>query len=538
MHKQIVISLLFLSVLFVPSISMAAVNMQPYWVFENTSDPTGINWIPRAISLGNYGSEVFSAVGTDNHRSRIFSSYDQNSVPMPVQQTTHTGFSSGEKSDSSLYNNIHASFRYKRPDATSDMRPRLEKYSGEDGLIWSYDFPFTVLSASSLASGVGVSTDGEFVAGWAWNPQVNDLQVVRFVGNSGIPVLNQIIPVSGNVKGIRISEDARLLYVDSGSYTKVVDLETGQIIYSKTNFDQSAYGHAISGDGKVIARETNSDKIEAFKWNSQTETYDLFFTYTLSSVGVNDCNNGLELSKDGSFLVASCLNTNNNLTVKILGFDLGNGGVKVLEDTTTGVGQYPNGVSDISISKDKSVFAVGLWGDELFQSPVLRVYIKNSNNWSLYGTYNHNNTLGSANKVEINAKNGVGTIMLASKGTHANAFGSGGSIKLFHLGDSLNLIGTPYTNQTSTFEFEAPAGAIMLSTGLAPVPTLIPSAGWLHLDPTNLIILPPSSANGQGIVEIPYNFTQSPGTQLYAQHIIFTSNGRRLPDQFIKVPVY
>lgn len=524
---------LFLVTFVLPNVVFGAIEMEPVWVYS------GNNWIPEAVSLGNHSSEVFSNLGLADNKNILFSVYDKYSPPNALWETSQDGYSFDEMTDVAKNTNSYAIIRFTSPNPTGYKDVVINKYT-DNGEEWEYTFPFQRLDGNNYDHGIAVSDDGNKVTSWVLDPN-GDLVIVSFVGNSNNPVIYESISTGGEPKGVYASSDGSRLLIVRNSKTFVMDLQTGNIIHQHTNWVFADGGQAFSEDGKVFAQNfTVPGLIRVYRWSEQNQIYVQIFEEYVDNSGSFWCSDGLGLSEDGNTLVTACSNGHNQLDIKINVYDLtNNNGTLLFSDFIQGGGQYDNKVTEVRVSRDGSAFAVGSWGDENFQSPVLRVYTKGTNGWSLYGTYNHNNTLGSAQEVEINAKDGVGVVVLGSKTYHNNQFETGGTIKLFNIGNGITLKGIPTQNQISDFNFRANAGSVIISNRLAGTPTYIPGIGRLYLDPSaNMVILPPEVANSRGIVDIDYNFTQSPGTEIYAQALMFgTGNSRSFSSNYLKMTV-
>lgn len=528
MKFKVVSIILVLMVFIAPNFVFGAIEMEPVWVFSSQGDLEANSWVPESISLGNHSSEIFSTLGTSPNPNRVFSVHDDITPPNALWSIFQDGNSFGKKSGAAQNTDSYATMRFESPQLSGYKDIVINKYTnGEED--FEYTFPFQRYEWGNYDHGVAVSDDGDKVTGWAWNPSETDTVIVTFDGNSNNPVLYKSLHTGGEPRFVGTSSDGGLLYLVSTLKTFVIDLESGNIIYQHTNWSSVSVGGDFSADGKVFAQEVGTGVIRAHRWNDQTQTYTQIFEEQIVSGTPFYCWDGRALSADGNILAVACYNTNNLLDIEIRIFDLtNNSGNLLLSDSVQGGGQYNNLPTYVSVSRDGTVVAIGTSGDEDFESPILRVYTKGTNGWSLYGTYNHDDSLGSAQTVEVNAIDGVGTVMLGSKATHDNIFASGGTIKVFNIGNGLTLKGTPIQNQTSNFNFRANAGSVIISEGLATTPVYIPGVGYFYLDSgANMTVLPPESADSRGVVDVEYGFSQNPGTELYAQALMFGSNGSR-----------
>lgn len=523
--KLHITSFVFVFVFSITSSAHASINLDPVWTHLETGTE---NWIAENISLGNYGNEAFTSLGVGIGYDRIFSAYDEN-TPTPVMEHNPTPLISNlEKAvDSGNESNVHASIQYVQTSSGSfTYKPKIKKFNSTGGLLWSWDFPFQPSSATT-ARGIGVSDNGNTIVGWAKNPSNGNLGVAKFQGSSGVPVSFNEYNTLGTILASKLSSDGRFLSVASQLKNIVVNLETNQVVFEKLSV-QAFLDVAISGDGQVIAYSLIDQKIYVYKWNGSSYVLSL----TLNSPNSHHCRK-IDISQDGSLMVLGCANSTSEI-LNIVGVDLNLGGSIVLNDISQGSGQYSNLPTEIAISKDATTFAVSTWGDENEQAPDLLVYTKGRNGWERSAEFTHE---GSIMAMEMYAKNGVGIISTASKLIHANEWGGGGRVDLFEIGDGLTLHDVPHQNQTSTFEFEAQAGTVLLSTSLASEPIFMSGVGNLYLNPQGLIALPPGTANAQGIVEISHSFNYPPGTVLYAQAVKLSPR-REFLDHFLKVVVY
>lgn len=490
----------------------------------------GESWIGKVVSIGDDGTQVFSALGVSNSRARLFSTSDAN-PPTPIWEHVQPAYSWQHAVDSAEHAGVHAYLHYEAPSMQGPNQPVVRKHSALQGAPdWTWSFPFTV---STPTGGVGLSQDGSIVVGWVFQPSSGQLMVAGFGDDSGLPAHYGPVSVLGEPKAVRLSGDGSVLYVASVARTTIVDPLTGTVLYQKTNWEGVTSGHAISADGSVFAQVLPPNRVRVHERSGSG--YVQTFAYELE--GPNLCNQ-IGLSADGSLLACAFDFYDSWLEVRIQAFDLAREGQPmVVDDRTVGEGIYSNVASALAVAADGSAFVVGLWGDELGAAPELRAYRRQGQAWRLASTHD---LPGSVNAVDISA-DGL-RFAAASKAIHANQMGGGGRIDLYEVGNpDVTVRGLPASGSTVRYRHQTEPlarGRILWSFGLGAEPLPLPGAGMLYLDRNDLHLLQTGTADNRGVIETQHTLPSDPnmiGRSIYVQGLRVDT--RRLSETWAKVTV-
>lgn len=382
----------------------------------------GLAWIGNAVSLGNYGSEVFTEYDLNNEAAELFSVYDTNPPTAIWSDSSPLGTDDHHVASAEATNTkvaIHT-FNANSPAAYAVLSKYTTLSPTPD---WTYTFSF-VPSGTNCA----ISRDGQTIVAAVGNGATGNVDVAVFSPASNVPTSYTSVPLGSNygIRGFDLSADGSTLYFASaGNPTAFVfDVATASVVFS-TNIGASFDSHAISGDGSVFAfGNFNTMSV----WQKSGTTYTNTYTRVLS--GANYCAL-IDISDDSSTIAYGFTFYDHYATVQIEALDVASHSVTMTDVATSTNASLQNIVSGMSISADGQRFAVGLWGDGSGPLAEARYYARNQN--APLGTVN---LPGSVFGIAISAD---GQRMVSgSKAVHANTFGNGGSIDLF--GES-----TPFT---------------------------------------------------------------------------------------------
>jgi hypothetical protein len=379
----------------------------------------GLAWIGNAVSIGNFGSEVFAEYELNNEAAQLFSCYDTN--PPAAIWTDNSPLGSNDHHVASAESTITKIALH----TTGSGSIVLNKYTTHSSTPdWTYTFPFTTTGGGTNCA---ISRDGQTIVAVASNPG-GTADIAVFSPSSNVPSSYTPIAIgAGNaVRGFDLSADGSTLYFSSAATPTayVFDIATHAVVFF-TSIGASFDSHAISGDGSVFAFGN---------FNAMTVYHKVggayVYAFTRPLGGATYCAQ-IDISDDGSTIAYGWYFYSPGLVDQVEAIDVPSQTV-IMTDVITGAGGYQNLLSAVSISADGRRFAVGLWGDQNGQAAEMRLYARNQN--APLGTVN---LPGSVFGIQISAD---GQRMVAgSKAVHANVFGNGGRIDLY--GDA-----TPFTS--------------------------------------------------------------------------------------------
>lgn len=389
-----------------------------------TYPDSGLAWIPEAVSLGNYGSEVCAEYGLNSQSAQLFSSFDA-SPPTPLW-TTLLPTATDHHVASANATNTHVSlctFNQATPSSTTVLR----KHTTSGTPDWTYTFAFPNINGGT---NVGISRDGQTIVAAVSKLNAGTVDIAVFSPASNVPLSYTTFNLGSapnQIRGFDLSADGSTLYFSaSGNPVNayIFDIATQAVVFN-TTIGSSFDSHAISGDGSVFAYGNfNTMKV----WEKVAGVYTNLYTRTVA--GQNYCS-AIDISDDSQTVAYGFYFYNPGLTDVIEALDVPSHTV-IMTNTVTATGILQNLLYEISISADGQRFAAGLWGDGLGPVAEARLYKRNQNAPV--------STLALPGSVFAIAISADGQRMAAgSKSTHANQQANGGQIDLF--GDN-----TPFTN--------------------------------------------------------------------------------------------
>lgn len=394
------------------------------WEFDEPSSS-----VPRAVSLGNNGTLVFSAMdGTFSSRARLLSSFDVDPASS-VWESTYGGEARNLRVDSSALSNRHALLQM--VPSGSNFRAMVRTFETTSSTpLWQWQS--TVSTFLNDTNGIHVSPDGGRVVAAMYNPMLGKTRVVSFDGATGAVLVDTEFTTLGGFRYSELSEDSRTLYLGYSNRSYIVDLASGGSSLSITTWVAALFGHALSSDGTRFV-VGNLNMVRVFDRNSSggyTAAFDLTLTGGLDAV----CSK-LAISADNRILTAGFVLTNNR-DVRLVDWDL-NSGAKLMDRTFVGTGTLTNDVSGLAISDDGSRIAVGTWGDQGGQIPHLMLF--ETGNALPYAEFT---LTGSVMGLALSGDGDW--VAVARKSTHANTAAGGGSLELFSAEASdVEVLGAP-----------------------------------------------------------------------------------------------
>lgn len=490
------------------------------------------SWVPRVVTVGDQGSNVFTNLDGWGGAPRMFSSNDQN-PPTPVWTGSGPYMSSSARVDSAKDAGVYVEMHFAQSSSTAPKTPVLSKYSSSASAPqWTYTFPFTLNSGSN---GVHVSRDGRTIVGWVFDWSTQKTNVAVFDSTSSQPRSYTAVETAGEPRAAVLSSDGNTLLVVAQLRTVVFDARAGTTAYTGTNWGGIGPGHALSGDGSVFAKSLPDRRVEV--WRRQGTSFTLDFTHEAPSL--HQCGR-MAISNDGSKLAMAFSSLENFLTVRVRVVDLANAQhALLLDDVVTGAGGYHNVASDVVLSGDGSHLGVGLTGDQAGQAPEVLAY---SLGGSTYERVLTHDLPGSVNDLDISADGR--RLAVASKATHNIVGIGGGRIDLFDLQaptlpqSDLTLTGIPHAGGTvSVTHYITPGTPALLlrAPAAAAAPQIFPGVGTLYLQRATMQAVHSGVSSGNGTLASVVNVPATPGTTYYFQG--FSTLPRRLSTDWVQMTV-
>lgn len=462
-------------------------------------------WIARAVSLGNYGTQVFSRVDGYTAFSRLLSSYDLGSPsPSAVWQNNGPYYSLVQGVDSAETADTHAALYLYRQTATDPLRPIVVKHNSQSSSpLWSVVFPG---NNYSQAGGIHVSRDGARIAAWAFDPIAYRTRLLIF-GASATPLVSVDLNTYGEPISSSLSADGRRLLLVSPLVCQVIDVQTGAVLGQTISMEStSEHGFDMTGDGECFARGMAAHRVDLFR--HQGNDYVPWFS---QDVGAGFGLNQVAVSANGSTMtMASQAST--GLGVRLQCVDLldPQHSVTTIDDLVGG-GIYSLWATGLKISDDGRTIALITSGDQLGTAPEIVAYRRlASGAWSRLLS---RDLPGSAMSIDLSADGN--RLVVGSKATHLNVFGNGGQIDLLDLAPThdLELGGVPHFGGAVSFDFDAHAAGvpakILVSRTLGNHPVVFTGLGTLYLSRFELRTAASGFAGADGHFHA--SVTMSPG---------------------------
>jgi len=530
-------------------VAATPVELEPVW---NLEDEHPNAWPSISSAISDYGNYVFTANGLTSVYAELYSTLPQNPVT-PLSHDEPAGEQSWKHSfDCSQKSDVCAWLSLEEINSVyTDLRPTLRVYSGDfSSPDWTYELPI-VLHSLDMGD-VRVSSDGETIVVWPYNPSISSIEVFVFnrLSNQLIhQIPTQYITGSQHWNG-DMSEDGKYLYISSSSSSiiYIMDLESGEVLDVIYYF--GGFGNSIttSGDGSVFALintnqfSSNIDfTADVYRLDQNQGTHQDWFTYDPLQYLIDK----IKISKDGSILVLGLRDavgdTFGDFYVEII--DLEDPSHPVIFDQTFHREEWVNeysGVMDIEISEDGKLIAVGgLGGGSL---PELVVFQKDeAANTFEQVAYSH--LPGSIVSMDLGANN---KLSVSGRDMYYEEPWARGAYMIYDLCEipevcsDLSFTGTPSIGETITINIPTDPnrrGMLINSQDLAATPRVYPSIdGELYLEASTAELSPLGTADSSGVLSFDYQIPDDSslmGEEIYFQVIFF--NGRKLTDDYLGV---
>lgn len=501
----------------------------PSWTYTSGAEA----WLPRQVSLGNRGTQVFAKLGAFQAPARLLAATAQEPVS-PVWQNTDPATTyfryTAAAADADVFVSAHD---VNAPGSTTQRNVLVQCYtSASSAPVWTYTFP--ALTNGHDDFNVHVTRDGQRIVALFQNTSTASTEIKVFQPTSSTPIASHSINLTGAFRHFDFSADGQKLLIGSQMRVVIVDLATGAIPLNTLIFDTLYDGFAISGDGSAYAYGIYGG-YRVFRRNASG-----VYEQRLLRLDPNQVCNRIDISADGSTLVAASNDAQTLRTVKLETLDLPASlqqGQPVVLSTSfvTSTGSYTNTIEDLALSRDGRTLAVGVSGDAGGPTPEVSIYEDHADQPS--------RTLqlpGSVFDFELTPDGRH--LVVGSKLQHHNVFSGGGRIDMLELGaGDLVLRGTPRLGATVQLEIEAPAAAltfVLSSTSIAETPTVFPQMGSLYLPRTNVTITPGGAADATGIARVDIAIPNDPtlvGRDVFYQG--FRTSPRRLTRDWVQMTI-
>lgn len=497
--------------------------LEPDWSFESDG-----SWLPKVVSVGNDGTQVFTEIGSFSTQRLLFSGSDQQ-PPTPVWQDAGTVLHLNQAVDSSERSDVHVVLHQEQAPGGTFRRAVVEKYTSASGdPDWEYVFPVDIYNHPYTS--VRVSGDGTRIVAVVHDTQQNRAIVTVLTASGPVPERTFLVDTFGPFKALELSDDGTTLALHSGTRLSICDLDLGQVLFQQFYFGALYLGALdVSADGDRVATSGGS---KVFVYERNSTSYNQVHVIDL---GATSFNFDLELSADGDRLAYGKNDSQHPSDAKVFLEDLSTGQLLV-SYTQTGVGGLSNTVGEIELSPSGETLAAGLYGDGNGTQPEVLVFEAGSNApvawFDAPGTVLALELSHDGSKLAVGAREG-----------HNSVFGGGGGYYFLDTcSEDLSLTGVPSVGDTVRFGHQAPPGTptrLLYSSSLAAEPRVFGSAGTLYLNENSLSFMPGVSiAGGNGVSTTLYSIPNSSaliGTTLYFQG--FGLRPRDLTEDYVKMTI-
>ena len=463
----------------------------------------GLNWMPEHVSIGNYGTAVFSHTSLDNTRALLLSRHDT-SPPTPIWELV-TNPDQGVASASAARANCHIAMTRAATAIPGKDTYRLKKYSAQ-GHDWTYEFPYTT-DGRCVAD---ISSDGRTIITVLANPLTGWNQLTVFSPQSNVPV-SKFQLASGTLWTSALSGDGSILALGIGADAYVVDVASGAALFRFHNGAEYAdMGMALSMDGRVfVTARDSAAKAVVYEWDGATYKE----VYTQSWPGAGKAH-AVAISEDAetvAFAFAGASNPSHEVglfivdlpTKTLLASD-------VISGTNRLIDYRPKGVD---VSAGGRVIALAMSGDP--RTEKVRFYRRESG-IPVAGFTAQGQPFG----VDLEPWG-----MWAAVGFDS-AIKAPCNVCLFRIGiPDLALRGRPCIGTTPMLEVTGQPGQLawaIVSPGVRKVPAPIPMVGTLIVQLFGSYMLSAQLVPPEGIASLPFAIQMDPaliGTTLWVQGV-------------------
>ena len=464
-------------------------------------------WVPRSVTISGRDTLVWGAGSVSNPRLMAFPMAGAGAQP----GVTPALFQDSLVADALGVLTVAAGRRSERlfalaqrpnPDALrrrSEVRaydPEDVSRSGSSTPAWTHD----VLSAANGPARIAVSETGHLVAAAAWDDALGEVVVHWLDGTADSATLlaTTAFPAP-TLNGLAISDDGTRLAVTAGLELRIFNA-TGGLLFTQT-LQAATRALALSGDGST-ALVGGIGGLQVFAEGPGGYAREQVIVGSSDEVVAE-----IDINPDGtSYAVAWWVFTSG----ASLRFELRDRGshetLAALQQIGPDGSTLQNRPEAVAVSRDGTRAALGAWGDGTSPEVVLLEA----------GREEPVLTVDLAGSVQDLALDERGThIVVAAKSTHANEFGSTGSIEVHTTGeDDLALARGPEVGGSLDFvgRHEGASLVLFLVGRRRATPLVFDDAGGaLWLERTHRLLSYPAATDSTGAAERSVPIPDLPG---------------------------
>ena len=274
---------------------------------------------------------------------------------------------------------------------------------------WEYTFPYGYWA---YGKSIAVSKDGTTIVAAGSFSSKGKILAVIFDSTSNVPIWTFTHSDDNpGIRGVDISDDGSIILVASCIGIYVLERDNQNVRWTGSTY--ATDGHSLSGDGSVVVNGCYDLKV--YQWNGST--YEFLWTYDIPGLWIFGA---CDVSSDGSTVAVGVNKHGYYLEKKVLMFNTSNS-TPLWEYSTSGSGEYQDGVYDVALSNDGSKCIIGAWGDQYHTHPEVVIFKRNSP-IPIFSM----KTPGSVFSVDISSDGQYATV--GCKAVHANVLEMGGVV--------------------------------------------------------------------------------------------------------------
>ncbi|MFH1451795.1 MAG: hypothetical protein ABIF88_01330, partial [archaeon] len=194
------------------------------------------SWDAETVSMGDYGSQVFTDFGIPQNHYQLFSSYDRLNSPVPIFDYGVNELNYIRKVDSSKNSDVHAGIYGNYTDDTYTLLNLVVKKFHSSSTVpdWEYILPgFYGATTKRHLWGIFVSDDGELVIAWRYVASGMKINYFVFDSSDGSLLKEDYIDSFGETSYYDFSEDGSTAIFRSQLKIVIADIMSGSVIYSQ-----------------------------------------------------------------------------------------------------------------------------------------------------------------------------------------------------------------------------------------------------------------------------------------------------------------
>jgi hypothetical protein len=437
------------------------------------------------VAIGATGSNLFSNINGST-RTSLYSANKVTGSPV-IWANNPAGFAAREKVAAAAAADSYASISFEISSQLSGnaVIPRVRLWhSGNPTAVWTKTFAPANNGGTivGIPANVHISKDGSKIIAWYYNNLESTTYIVGFNANGDQLFLSSSLTWQPPLFGT-VDENLNRLILTFQTGTYLYSGANGVAIMDLTYFYNPTKAVAISPNGEIAA----IGNIGGFGTGGIIHIYhttsgSAALEHAYAIPGVPDLIPVLAaLSKDGATLaVVYQLNTDTqSLRLKI--FSLGaTQATEIFTHLSHGEGAYPAFFTDLAISSQGDVVAVGTTGDQNHTIPELMIFNKGVNGYQLVQTANFS---GSVTDIVFSPDERILGVISSQYHSSATTYQLK-YLDAYALYDEFNLLGVPHVGTMVQISQRATPGATCTfykSTSLASIPTVMGDTGNLLL---------------------------------------------------------